>query len=145
MFLFLTEASCIRQNHPFQVDAINTVFKVMTQLLQTVSPSVFILNRDQFYVDEEPLDPRLSVSRIAAHFKKTGMESISFYNGVKKRDLQLFLEIAASLNEYSDAEAMIKAMYKKRIEHIKINHVFYKKVSAEDEVISREILDKVTP
>ncbi len=132
-------------NHPFQVEAINTVFKVMTQLLQTVSPSVFILNRDQFYVDEEPLDPRLSVSRIATHFKKTGMESISFYQGVKKRELQLFLEIAASLNEYFDAEAMIKAMYKKRIEHIKINHVFYKKVSAEDEVISREILDKVTP
>ena len=121
------------------------LIKRWVELLQTNSPVVFILNREQFYVDEEPLDPRLSVSRIVAHFKKTGIESVSFYKGVEKKDLRLFLEIATSLNKYPDAEAMGKAMFKKRINRIKINHVFYKKVSAEDEVISREVLDKVTP
>ena len=132
-------------NHPFQIDAINSAYQTLAQLLQTISPVVFILNREQFYVDEEPLDPRLSVSRIVAHFKKTGIESVSFYKGVEKKDLRLFLEIATSLNQYPDTEAMNKAMFKKRVNRIKINHVFYKKVSAEDEVISRDVLEKVTP
>jgi hypothetical protein len=70
---------------------------------------------------------------------------VSFYKGAEKKDLRLFLEIATSLDKYPDATAMGKAMFKKRINRIKINHVFYKKVSAEDEVISRDVLDKVTP
>jgi hypothetical protein len=131
--------------HPSQSGAIDSVYETLGGLLQTISPVVFILNRDRFYVDEEPLDPRLSVSRIAAHFKKTRIESISFYQGIEKRDFRLFLEIATSLNKYADSEAMKKAIFKKRIHHIKINHVFYKKVSAEDEVISRDVLEKVTP
>jgi len=132
-------------NHPFQIEAIDTAYQTLAQLLQTNSPVVFILNREQFYVDEEPLDPRLSVSRIVAHFKKAGIESVSFYKDVEKKDLRLFLEIATSLNQFPDAEAMNKAMFKKKISRIKINHVFYKKVSAEDEVISRDVLEKVTP
>ena len=132
-------------NHPFQIEAIHSAYQALTELLQTISPVVFILNREQFYVDEEPLDPRLSVSRMVTHFKKTGMESISFYQGVEEKDLRLFLEIATSSNDYPDSEAMGKAMFKKRVNRIKINHVFYKKVSAEDEVISRDVLEKVTP
>ncbi len=132
-------------NHPFQIEAIDKAYQSLAQLLQTSSPVVFILNREQFYVDEEPLDPRLSVSRIVAHFKKTGIESVSFYKGVEKKDLRLFLEIATSLDKYPDAAAMGKAMFKKRMNRVKINHVFYRKVSAEDEVISRDVLDKVTP
>ncbi len=131
--------------HPFQVEAVDKAYQTLAQLLQTNSPVVFILNREQFYVDEEPLDPRLSVSRIVTHFKKTGIESVSFYKGVVKKDLRLFLEIATSLDKYPDAAAMGKAMFKKRINRVKINHVFYRKVSAEDEVIARDVLDKVTP
>ena len=132
-------------NHPFQVEAIDSAYQVLAELLEDLSPVVFILNRERFYVDEEPLDPRLSVSRIVAHFKKTGIESISFYKGAEKNDLRLFLEIATSSDKYPNAEVMKKALFKKRVKNIKINHIFYKKVSAEDEVISRDVLDKVTP
>ena len=132
-------------NHPFQIEAIDSAYQVLAELLETLSPVVFILNRERFYVDEEPLDRRLSVSRIVAHFKKTGIESISFYKGAEKKDLRLFLEIATSSDKYPNAEAMNKALFKKRVKNIKINHIFYKKVSAEDEVISRDVLDKVTP
>jgi hypothetical protein len=143
--LVFTRSFMYAANHPFQIEAIDSAYQKLGQLLQTISPVVFILNREQFYVDEEPLDPRLSVSRIVAHFKKTGIESVSFYKGAEKKDLRLFLEIATSLDKYPNATAMGKAMFKKRINRIKINHVFYKKVSAEDEVISRDVLDKVTP
>lgn len=132
-------------NHPFQIETIDSTYAFLTQLLQNISPTVFIMNGEKFYVDEEPLDPRLSVSKILFYFKRTGIESISFYRGIEKKDLQLFLEVVTSLDKYPDAEAMSRAMFKKQINCIKLNHVFYKKVSAEDEVISRDVLDKVTP
>ena len=132
-------------NHPFLVDAISSTHQVLTEVLKDISPTVFILNGEQLYVDEEPLDPRLSVSKIVPHFKKTGMESISFYSGVDKKELQLFLEIATSLEKYHNVDEMKKGMFKKQVRHIKINHFFFKKVSAEDEVVSRKVLDKVTP
>ena len=132
-------------NHPFQIESINTAYKSLKQLLQNVSPTVFIMNGDKFCIDEEPLDPRVNVTKILTHFKKTKMESISFYRGIEIKELQLLLEIVTSLSNYPNADAMSKALFKKRINHIKINHIFYKKVSAEDEVISRDFLDKVTP
>ena len=109
-------------SHPFQAESINTAHKTLTQLLQNVSPTVFIMNGDKFHIDEEPLDPRVNVTKILAHFKKSGMESISFYRGIEKKELQILLEIATSLSNYHNADAMSKALFKKRVNHIKINH-----------------------
>ena len=127
--LLLNRSFMYSANHPFQIEAINSTYQSLSQLTQNLSPTVFILNGEKFYVDEEPLDPRLSVSKISAYFKRTGLESISFYKGIEKKELKIFLEIAMSLNKYPDADAMKTALFKKRIANIKINHVFYKKVN----------------
>ncbi len=132
-------------NHPFQIEAMDSTYQALNQLLQSISPVVFILNGEKFYIDEESLDPRLNISKILFYFKKTGIESISFFKGVGKKEFQEFFKIATSLEKFPDADAMIRELFKKRIEHIKINYIFYKKVSSEDEVIPRDFLDKVTP
>jgi len=36
------------------------------------------------FIDEEPLDPRIIVTKIITHFSKTGIQSISFGKGLKK-------------------------------------------------------------
>ena len=143
--LLLNRCFMYSADHPFLVEAIESTYQSLTELLKNLPYTVFILKGEQFCVDEEPLDPRLSVSKIVPYFKKTAMESITFYRGMAKKDLQIFLEIATTLEKYHNADEMNAALFKKKISHIKINHFFYKKVSAEDEIISRDILDKVTP
>jgi hypothetical protein len=106
---------------------------------------VFILNREQFYVDEEPLDPRINVKRIATLFESHGVQSISFDKGLTTGELDVFIEIFSSLTLTQDAEAIKKFLYTKGAYHIKINHVLYKKVTEDDQIISREVLKSVTP
>jgi hypothetical protein len=143
--LLFNRAFMYQANHPYILEAIDSTFNMMSRLLKITSPVVFILNREQFFMDDEPLDPRLNVWRIATHFKKTGLESISFYNGATKNELRHFLGITSSFDKYTNAEAMNKAIFVKGINGIKINHVFYKKVTAEEEIISRKVLEEVTP
>lgn len=143
--LLFNRATMYDTSHPYVVQSIEQVHQTVEPLLAHISPLVFIFSQGQFFIDEEPLDPRINMSRIASHFKKTGIQSISFEKGVDKDDIRIFLEIASSLNSYPNANAMKDALQAKGVDFMKINHVFYKKVTEDDEVVSKEALKKVTP
>ena len=74
--LLFNRATMYHASHPSIGQSIDTVYESAGQLFHFISPLVFILNREQFYIDEEPLDPRINVSRIAAHFNKCGIQSV---------------------------------------------------------------------
>ncbi len=143
--LVFNRAFMYQANHPYFQESIEGLYHALSKILHKLSPLVFILNREQFYVDEEPLDPRINVDRMVVHFKKAGIESISFYNGLEKNEIPLFFEIVTAMNQYPNAESMNNAMFRKGVRDIKLNHVFYQKVTADDEIVSREALKKVTP
>jgi len=132
-------------DHPYVKQSFEEFYPVLEKLFSSVSPLVFSMNREQFFVDEEPLDPRINVSRLVDHFKKAGVQSISFYSGLSKNELKSFLKIFVNLKRYPDATAMKKALAGKHIENCKINHVFFRKVTADDEVISRDVYEEITP
>lgn len=143
--LVFNRAFMYQANHPYIQESIEGVYQALGKLLHKLSPLVFILNREQFYVDEEPLDPRINVDRMVAHFKKAGIESVSFYKGLVKTEIHIFFEVVTSLNKYPNAESMNNALFRKGVNYIKLNHVFYQKVTADDEIVSRDALKKVTP
>jgi len=45
--------------------------------------------------------------------------------------------IFTSLKKYPNANAMKKEMEARRFKHVRLNHVFFKKVSRDEEVVSR--------
>ena len=143
--LMFNRSTMYQVDHPYVNQSFDEFNPVLEKLLISISPLVFSMNREQFFVDEEPLDPRINVSRLVDHFKKAGVQSISFYNGLSKSELRSFLEIFVNLKRHPDAEAMKKALTGKGIDNLKINHVFFKKVTADDEVISRDIYEEITP
>ena len=145
LLLLFNRATMYQIGHPYIKQSIDEFYSILNTLLSTISPIVLILNRGQLFIDEEPIDPRVNVGRIVSHFKKTGVQSISFDEGLNIKEIKIFLEIFTSPNKYPTAETMQKALVEKGIKLLKINHVFYKKITADDEVISREILKKVTP
>lgn len=140
--LLLNRATMYKADHPYINQSIDAVYKAIDPILTSVTPLVFILNGEQFYIDKESLDPRLNVTRTLSHFKQTGIQSISFDRGLDKNALKVFLEVFSSLNKYPDAEAMKRALTAKNIIHLKINHVFFKKVTEDDEVVSRDAFKK---
>jgi hypothetical protein len=143
--LLLNRGMMYQKSHPMIRDSITEVHKSAGEILSQSAPVVFILNREQFYVDEEPLDPRINVKRIATLFESHGVQSISFDKGLTTGELDVFIEIFSSLTLTQDAEAIKKFLYTKGAYHIKVNHVLYKKVTEDDQIISRDVLKSVTP
>ncbi|TET92558.1 MAG: hypothetical protein E3J46_01220 [Desulfobacteraceae bacterium] len=143
--LLFNRATMYQMDHPYVKQSIDAFHPFVEKLLMSISPLVFAMNREQFFIDEEPLDPRITVNRMVAHFKKAEIQSISFYEGMTKNELKTFLGVFVSLDKYPNAESMKGALAEKGITNLKINHVFYKKVTEDDEVVSRDVLKNITP
>ncbi len=143
--LLLNRGMMYQKSHPMVRDSITEVHKAAREILANSAPVVFILNREQFYIDEEPLDPRINARRIASLFESHGIQSISFEHGLTTGELDVFIEIFSSLTMLQKAEHIKKSLFSKGAYHIKINHVLYKKVTEDDQIISREALKSVTP
>jgi hypothetical protein len=143
--LLLKRASMYQVGHPYLEQSLEEFFPVATRLLDSISPLVFAMHREQFFIDEEPLDPRINVDRMLALFKKTGIQSVSFNKGIGINEVRSLLEVFESPGSYGDVEAMKRALTEKGATHLQINYVLFKKVTDDDEVVSRERLREVMP
>lgn len=143
--MLLNRATMYHMNHPYMLRSVDDFLSAIHQVFNSITSLALILHRDQFFIDEEQVDPRLNVQRIASYFKKVGIQSISFEKDLNKNEMKAFLEILTSREVYPNAAEMKKAMMIKGIRHLKINHVIFKKVTQDDEVISHDALEKLTP
>jgi hypothetical protein len=130
-------------NHAYCQQAIDQLLPTLLPFLVIRSPVVFTMNQEQIFVDEEPVDERVNTSKMVVYFKKTEIQSISFYDGIDRDEIASFTEIFTSLKKYPNANAMKKEMEAREIKHVKLNHVFFKKVSRDEEVVSREDYKKI--
>jgi hypothetical protein len=142
--LLFNRSSMYEASHPYCIQAVDEFLPVVQDILKFHSPLVFIMNQEKFFVEDEPLDPRINTGKMVPHFKKAEIQSISFYQGLDINETRAFVRIFTSLNRYPNADAMNKEMAALSIKNIRINHVFFKKVSTDEEIISRDTLKKIS-
>ncbi len=140
--IMYNRASMYKIDHQFTKQSIQEVFKIVTEGLDLLSPVTIILNREQFFVEEEPFDLRINTQRMAAHFKKMGIQSISFKKGMAEADLQSFVKIFVDPISYPKASLMQNALADSSVSKVKVNHVIYKKMTTDDEIVSKADLKK---
>ncbi len=75
-------------DHPTTHQSISDLFQTLTEGLVSISPLTIIINRDQIFVEEEALESRINPARLISHFKKSGVQSISFEKGIKEKESQ---------------------------------------------------------
>jgi hypothetical protein len=143
--MLFNRATMYHIDHPYVTQSLDDFYPAIQQIFKSIPSLVFILHLEKFFLDEEPVDPRINFQRIAAHFKKTGLQSISFESDLSQSEMKAFMEIFTALETYPNAEAMKRAMAVKGVRAIKINHVVFRKVSQDDEVIAQDALKKLTP
>ena len=136
--MLLTRATMYKPHHPYVKQSSDTLYQIAAKLLEKISPLVFSMHREQCFVDEEPLDPRVNVSRVVSHFKHVGLESISFYRGLTINELESFLQVYVFVANYSDVDSMIHSLIDHSVENIKLNHVMFTKITVDEKVISRD-------
>ncbi|MDZ7582852.1 MAG: hypothetical protein U5R30_20270 [Deltaproteobacteria bacterium] len=131
-------------DHPFTSQALSEFYSATTHGLALFSPVALIMHQDQFFIEEEPLDHRINTGKMLAHFKKADIQSISFEKGMDESELTRFAGVLNDSAKYVNAEAMKAALEGSGIRNIKINHVFYKKVTADDEVVDRRVFEQIS-
>lgn len=139
--MLLNRAMMYKADHPQIRDAAAQLYKELVASLPKLSSLSLILHQDQLYMDDEPVDPRINVGRIVALFKKSGIQSISFFNGIAMDELDTLIDMVTAPAKYPDSQAMIAELRFRGVEQLKINHVFYKKITREDEVVARRDLE----
>lgn len=140
-FLLFNRFTMYDMNHPSCKQAVDIFLSTVQDILKVHSPLVFIMNQEQLFIDEEPVDPRINTTKMVTHLKKADIQSISFYEGLDKHGVMAFVEVFTALNKYPHVSAMKKELEDRGISHIKLNHFFFKKVATDEEVISRDTLE----
>ena len=142
--LLFNRSAMYNIDHPFTVQALSDFYDMTTHGLALFSPIALIMHQDQFFIEEEPLDHRINTSKMLTHFKKADIQSISFEKGMEKSELTNFAGVLNDIAQFANAEAMKAGCEELGIRNIKINHVFYKKVTADDEVVDRRIFEQIS-
>ena len=136
--LMFNRVSMYHLEHPSAQETLGLLGAALKEGLRHVSPLTVVLERDKIYVEEEALDPRVSAQRLVTHMKKAGVQSISFEGGLMDRDLPGFARVFGDPKLYPTSEAMKQGLLQQGIQKIRINHVFFKKMTADEEVVGRD-------
>jgi GGDEF domain-containing protein len=142
--LLFNRSAMYNIDHPFTAQALSEFYSTTTHGLTLFSPVALIMHQEQFFVEEEPLDHRINTGKMLTHFKRADIQSISFEKGMGEPELAKFAEVLNDIARYANAEAMKAACEQIGIRNIKINHVFYKKITADDEVVDRRTFEQIS-
>ena len=140
--LLFNRVSMYGPGHPFSVQAVEEFYQSISELLKTTSPVVLIYARDQFFLEDELLDRNFNYFKMSSHFKKAKVVSISIEKELQKREVEDFVKVFLDTRRYPSAEQMRSAAAALRVNHIKINHIFYQKVTEDDQVVAKSVAEK---
>ena len=140
--LLFNRVSMYGPGHPFSVQAVEEFYQSISELLKTTSPVVLIYARDQFFLEDELLDRNFNYFKMSSHFKKAKVVSISIEKELQKREVEDFVKVFLDTRRYPSAEQMRSAAAALRVNHIKINHIFYQKVTEDDQVVAKSVAEE---
>ncbi|MEK6196302.1 MAG: hypothetical protein N2F24_18975, partial [Deltaproteobacteria bacterium] len=139
--LVFNQVAMYNAQHKSGARAIDRFFESLTDGFKLVSPLALSMSQEQFFVEEEAFEPRINITRMAAHFKKVGIESISFEKHLSREDLTFFLEVITDLNKFTSIDSMQKALEYRSLTSVRINYVTFRKITEDEEVVKRDLLD----
>ncbi|MDR0306062.1 MAG: hypothetical protein LBI42_04400 [Chitinispirillales bacterium] len=107
--------------HPNTVKNVTAFSAALNKSFTGQQIITFALNRKELLVEKWPLDEAVNTDKIAAHFGKIGVKSISFQKGVQVDSLQRLLALAGDINNIGACKANIAAAKPGTLAGIKIN------------------------
>ncbi len=118
--LLFNRMAMYNMDHPITDQSLAEFSKIINQGLAVYSPIVIIMHQDQFFVEEEPLDSRINTSKMLQHFKKAGINSMSYEKGLGEDEFRTFAPIFIDTTNHENADAMKKACTQQGVNKIKI-------------------------
>lgn len=141
--LAFNRVTMYKMEHPYTIQAFADFYQKVSEGFNISKQIVLIMRHNQLYIEEEPLDFWLRNSGMAAHFKKTAIESISFEDGIIEAEVENFFKVFCDRRKYPEVEAMRAKIAELGVTHAKINFIFYKKMTTDEKVILEDRLRRI--
>lgn len=126
-------------DHPSVISTLPDFLKTFDKALQRLPYITLIMDKDKFYLEDHNVDHRISGFRLKNLFKKAGLQSISFLKGLSEKELAGAIKIITGQKtfELENVDQMKKAFEKAGIDHVKLNHVIFKKITVDQTVVPK--------
>lgn len=92
------------------------------------------------YIDKWCVNDRMNTERLVKAFQKTMIESITFVTPVSGNDTRCFIKAFADLN-LKDADSKNDYIKSQGVSKVKINYIFYQKVTKDETVVNSQDLE----
>lgn len=123
--------------HQMTKDSIKPLHSSLVESLEKNPLITVMVEHESVLIEGSNVDKMVHAKKLVAHFKKTGIQSISFEKGLTEASLLSFLEVTADANKFPNAESKKGEMAKRAVQGIRLNYVVFRKMTADEEVIQK--------
>jgi len=132
--------------HQTTQDGAVPLFNLLRRYLDASHASLSILaERESVYVENYCVDKIINVRRLIIHFKKAGLQSISFDASVTLETVRNLLAVLSDQQQYPTVDDMKKGLMLKHSEGLRLNYVVYRKMTMDEAIINKDAADSMSP
>jgi hypothetical protein len=100
-----------------------------------------IVERESVFVENFCVDKIINARRLVLHFKKAGLQSISFETTATLESMRCLLAVLCDMESYPTADDMKKGMMLGHAEGIRLNYVVYRKMTVDEAIVNKDAAD----
>lgn len=130
--------------HPIAQRSYDTIVENLREGLTSVPSLTLMLDRDSLFIEQHMVDRKFNAKRLIQVFKKIGLQSVSFEQGVTKPDLERLMIVLGDPNAFPTVDDAKQELSRHKVTTIRLNYVVFRKVTTDDEVVSRSGLEDLT-
>jgi|WetSurMetagenome_2_1015567.scaffolds.fasta_scaffold00008_25 hypothetical protein len=132
-------------SHQTAVDAALPFHAFLARMLSNESMVTLIVERDSVYIENFCIDKIINVRRLVVHFKKAGIQSITFSKEVTVEGIKALLVVLSDAEKYPTAAAMQHGLAMLGGGGIRFNYVVYRKMTTDEKVVNKNAALSLAP
>ena len=131
-------------SHPMSQKSIDSAFAALEQAAKKNDGITLLLDRDRLYLENHSIGTRFNPQRLIKIMGELNLESVLFKPGIDQRQFIDFLNVLGSPQDWPTLESMRSEMARRNIKDIKLNYVFYRKVTDDEEIVSGDKAERTS-
>ncbi len=125
-------------DHPTTKKSAEPFFAVLSTVLSTVKTLSIVYDRDSLFIEDTCIDKVINPKRIMSQFVKAGIVSVTFEQGVRLEDIQIFIRICGVTHETTTIDDIISELKTAGVRGIRLNYIRYGKITDDQAIVGRD-------
>ena len=126
--------------HQTTVDAAVPFHSFLMRIVSGETMVSVLAERESVFVENFCIDKIINVRRLVVHFRKLGLQSITFSKEVSVDGIRALLVVLSDAEAYPNATAMQNRLALLNVKGIRLNYVVYRKMTTDEKVVDKNAI-----